>query len=77
MGISSRCRWPANRASALEAGQAAPGAKQCVLQRVLGVLNRAKHPVAEGVELAAVGFELISRDRVRVRTGLSHHRSPA
>ena len=39
----------AQRAAALEARQPAPGAQQRLLQRVLGVLDRAEHPVAVGV----------------------------
>ena len=44
----------ADRAAALEPRQPAPGAQQRVLQRVLGVLGRAEHPVAVRVELAPV-----------------------
>ena len=37
--------------------QPAPGAQQRVLQRVLGVVHRAEHAVAVGVQLRAVGLE--------------------
>ena len=35
--------------------RAAPGAKYRLLHRVLGVLNRAQHPVAMGLQLAMAG----------------------
>ena len=44
----------AQRAAALEPRQPAPRAEQRLLQRVLGVLDRAEHPVAVGVQLGAV-----------------------
>ena len=43
--------------AALEARQPAPRAQQRVLERVLGILERAEHPVAVGVKLAAVGLD--------------------
>ena len=55
----------AQRAAALEAREAAPRAQRGLLQRVLGVVHRAEHPVAVGVELAAVGLEQL-RERVLV-----------
>ena len=47
----------AQRASPLEPRQAAPRAQQRVLERVLGVVDRAEHPVAVRVELAAMGLD--------------------
>jgi hypothetical protein len=44
----------AQRAATLEAGQAAPGTEQRLLERVLGILHRAEHPVAVGVQLIPV-----------------------
>ena len=44
----------ANAAAALELVQPAPGAQQRVLHGVLGVLDRAEHPVAVGAQLALV-----------------------
>ena len=37
--------------------QPAPGAQQRLLQRVLGVVDRAEHPVAVRVQLPAVGLD--------------------
>jgi hypothetical protein len=43
------------RAGALqEAGEPTPRSEQRLLEGVLGVLNRAKHPVAVGVELPSM-----------------------
>jgi hypothetical protein len=47
----------AKRASALEASQPAPGTQHRLLERVLGVVDRAEHPVAVGVQLAVVGLD--------------------
>jgi hypothetical protein len=47
----------AQRASPLEARQPAPGAQQGVLEGVLGVVDRAEHPVAVGVQRPAVGLD--------------------
>ena len=47
----------AQRAAALELRETAPGAKQRVLERVLGVVDRSQHPVAVGVQLATVGLD--------------------
>ncbi len=47
----------AQRAAALEPREPAPRAQQRLLQRVLGVVHRAQHPVAVGVQLAAVGLD--------------------
>ena len=38
-------------------GRPAPGAQQGVLQGVLGVVDRAEHAVAVGVQRAAVGLD--------------------
>jgi hypothetical protein len=45
------------RAAALEPGQPPPGPQQGVLEGVLGVVNRAEHAVAVGVELGSVGLD--------------------
>jgi hypothetical protein len=45
----------ADRASALEPWQGAPGAQQRLLQGIFGVGGRGEHAVAVGVQLAAVG----------------------
>ena len=47
----------AQRAAALEPRQAAPRAQQRLLQRVLGVVERAEHPVAVRVQLAAMRLD--------------------
>ena len=47
----------AQRASALEAGDAPPCAQQHLLHGVLRVVHRAQHAVAVGVQLGAVGLE--------------------
>ena len=39
-----------------ERGEATPGGEHRVLQRVLGVLERAEHPVAVHLQLAAMGL---------------------
>ena len=64
LAITSRQAFVAIRYSqgrsgrvALEAGEPAPGAQQRVLERVLGVVQGAEHPVAVRVELAAVGLD--------------------
>ncbi len=44
----------------LEARQRAPRPQQRVLDGVLGVLDRAEHPVAMGLELAAVRLDEIA-----------------
>ena len=43
----------AQRAALREARQGAPGPQQRLLERVLGVVDRAEHPVAVGVQLRA------------------------
>ena len=43
--------------SALEAGDAAPGAQHGLLHGVLGVVQRAEHPVGVRLELTAVGLD--------------------
>jgi hypothetical protein len=47
----------ADRAAALEALEPAPRAQGDLLHRVLGVVDRAEHPVAVRVQLRAVGLE--------------------
>jgi hypothetical protein len=47
----------AQRAAALEAAQPAPRPQERLLQRVLRVVDGAEHPVAVGVQLAAVGLD--------------------
>src|SRR5262249_12857548 len=47
----------AKRTAALEPRQAAPGAQQRVLECVLGVVHRAEHAVAVGIQLGAVGLD--------------------
>ena len=42
------------RGPAFETGQAAPGREQGLLHHVLGILNRAEHPVAVNLQLAPV-----------------------
>jgi hypothetical protein len=37
-----------------------PGAQERVLERVLGIVRRAKHPVAVGVQRGAVGLDEIA-----------------
>ena len=49
----------AQRAAALEAGEPAPAAQQRLLERVLGVVQRAEHPVAVRVQLGAVGRDQV------------------
>src|SRR5262249_25563984 len=44
----------ADRRAALEPAEALPGGQQRVLQRVLGILERAEHPIAVHLELSAV-----------------------
>jgi hypothetical protein len=48
----------AQAGAALEAGEAAPGADERVLHRVLGLERGAEHPVAVRGELSAVLLEL-------------------
>src|SRR6266545_4573682 len=43
------------RAAALEPGQPPPGTQQRLLERVLGIRDRAEHSVAVGVKLSVVG----------------------
>ena len=47
-------------------GSAAPGAEQGVLQRVLGVVQRAEHPVAMRVELGTLLLDEVTR-KLRLR----------
>ena len=47
------------RAAPLEAAEPAPAAQQRVLERVLGVVQRAEHPVAVRVQLGAVGRDQV------------------
>jgi hypothetical protein len=47
----------AKRALRLEPRQPAPGAEEGLLESVLGVIDRAQHPVAVGVELSAVRLD--------------------
>ena len=54
----------AERAAALEPGQPAPGAQRGVLEGVLGVLDRAEHPVAVRVELRAIRLEQAAEGRL-------------
>ena len=49
----------AQRRAALEAVDAAPGADQRLLYRVLGLERRAEHAVAVGGQLAAILLELL------------------
>ena len=44
----------AKRAASLEPGASLPGAQQRLLERIVRVVNRAQHPVAVRVKLAAV-----------------------
>ena len=68
----------AQRAAALELGQSAPGANQRFLERVLGVLDGAQHPVAVGVELGAVGLDQAAIGVLVALAGrLEQLRSPA
>jgi hypothetical protein len=61
----------AKRAPALELADRAPGAQHRVLERVLGVVQGADHPVAVRVELALVGLhEACERGLVAVAGGL-------
>ena len=59
----------AQRAAVLEPGDPLPGAKQRVLERVLGVVDGAEHPVAVGVQLARGGARPGARMRPRRRCG--------
>lgn len=45
----------ANRGSLLEAGEPTPGREQRLLERVLGVLDRAEDPIAVGMQARPVG----------------------
>src|SRR5262249_5902797 len=47
----------AQRTATLEPRKSAPGAQQRVLERVLGVVHRAEHPIAVGMQLGAVGVD--------------------
>ena len=59
----------AQRASPLELGQPAPRVQQRLLERVLGVGHRAEHPVAVGVQGAAVGLNKPSEGVLVARAG--------
>ena len=67
--VAIRVEPRAQRAAALEARQPAPGPQQGVLQGVLGVVDRAEHAVAVGVELAAVGLDEAADRPPRRRRG--------
>ena len=60
----------AQRRSALEALEAAPGADERLLDRVLGLERRGEHAVAVGLELGAVLLQLL------LETGLSPEGRP-
>jgi hypothetical protein len=70
----------AKSASAVESAQRAPGAEQSILERVLGVVQRAQHAVAVGVELPAERFDetterfLVPRARRFQQLALGHGR---
>ncbi len=57
----------AERTSICEPGQPAPGTQQRLLQRVLGVVHRAEHAVAVGVQLSAIRLDQAGRRRSRRR----------
>jgi hypothetical protein len=49
------------RASALHAGETLPGPQECVLEGILGVVKRAQHPVAVGLELPLVRLDEVAK----------------
>ena len=58
----ARCWWRSDTAtsaasSALERRKRLPGPQQGILQGVLGILDRAEHPVAVRVQLGAMGLD--------------------
>ena len=55
--------------AALEPVQRAPGSKQGVLDRVLGVVKRAQHPVAVGLQFAPERFHEPGERALVTRTG--------
>ena len=57
----------AERASGLESREAAPCPQQHLLQGVVGIVRRAEHPVAVGVQLAAVRLDQLRRRSARCR----------
>ena len=67
--MAIRYSHAAQRAAALEPVQRAPGAKQGVLKRVLGVVKRAEHPVAVGLQLAAERLHELGERALVTRTG--------
>jgi hypothetical protein len=47
----------ADRALSVEPGQPAPSAQECVLKRVVGIVDRAQHPVAVGMQHCAMSLD--------------------
>ena len=72
----------AQRAAALEPGEPAPRADHRLLQCILGVLDRAEHPVAVSVQLAAMRLDqirigpLVAGARRREQLGVGHGHAP-
>jgi hypothetical protein len=52
-------------AGVAQAGSAAPRAQQRLLQRIVGVVHRAEHPVAMGVELGSVLLDEFRETAIR------------
>ena len=73
----------AQRASPLELREPAPGVQQRILERVLGVGHRAEHPIAVGVQGAAMGLDqpgegvLVAPAGSLEQPGLVHRIPPA
>jgi hypothetical protein len=59
----------AQRAAALEPRQALPGPQQRVLEGVLGVVDRAQHPIGVRMQLAAVGLDEPAKRLLVARAG--------
>ena len=57
------------RAAALESGQGPPGVQQRLLERVLGVLQRAEHPIAVSVQRCTMGSDQLAECVFRRRSG--------
>jgi hypothetical protein len=61
----------ASRTRIAQAGGAAPGAQQHILQRVIGIVHRAEQPVTVRMELGPVTFDEIRKVRPLVRSRLA------
>jgi hypothetical protein len=69
-GVGGNPIKPCAKRSLLEAIEAAPGAQECLLRYVLGLVQGAEHAIAMQFDVAAVRFSAPFERLVRPRRGL-------